>query len=85
MKLIDNWADFPKMFSVQAMAAVLAIQTAWETMPLDLKAQVPPSLVWYVSIALLVLGIAGRLVQQKSVSGEESPPAGEDSQSGGIA
>ena len=65
MKLIDEWKRAYRMFSVQAMAMALAIQAAWPTIPDDLKALLPPHLVHWVSIVLLVAGIAGRMVKQK--------------------
>lgn len=66
MKLIDNWNKAHRMLSVQAMALAAAIQGAWPAVPEDLKATLPPSLVHWVSVALLVAGILGRLVDQGS-------------------
>ncbi len=65
MKLIDEWKSAHRMFSVQAMALAAAIQGVWPSIPDDLKASIPPSVVHYISLALLVAGIVGRLVQQK--------------------
>lgn len=80
MKLIDEWKSAWKMLSVQAMGAALAIQGAWPEIPTDLKAQLPQHLVHWVSIGLLVLGIAGRLVKQPSV---QAPVQAEPSSNGG--
>jgi len=63
--LINEWKRAWRWFSVQAMALTLALQGAWMTLPEDLKAHVPGWLVTLVSVALLLLGLAGRLVQQK--------------------
>lgn len=65
MKLIDNWHKAHRMLSVQAMALAAAIQGAWPNIPDDLKAALPPTLVHWVSLALLVGGIVGRLVAQE--------------------
>jgi hypothetical protein len=65
--LIPEWRRAWRMFSVQAMTGAAALLGAWEVVPADLKAQLPPGLVHGVSIALLVLGIAGRLVTQPKV------------------
>lgn len=56
------------MFSVQAQAIALAVLGAWQAMPQDLKDPLPPSLVYWVAMGLMVLGIAGRLIQQPKVS-----------------
>ena len=64
MKLIPNAREAWRLFSVQAMAAVVAIEGAWLALPPDLKSRVPESWVDAVTMALLVLGIVGRLVDQ---------------------
>jgi len=65
MKIIPNARRAWRWFSVQAMAAALAIEAAWANLPLDLKGSIPESAVTYGTMALLVLGIVGRLVQQE--------------------
>lgn len=67
MKLIPEWKKAWRMFSVQAMTLATAMQTAWIAIPEDLKVRIPESYVNGVSIALLVAGILGRMVQQDSV------------------
>lgn len=53
-----------RWWSVQAMALAVAIQAGWQAMPPDMAARIPEGVVTGVSIAVLVLGIAGRLVRQ---------------------
>ena len=77
MKLIDNWKKAPRMLSVQAMALAAAIQGTWPSVPDDLKAHVPPFLVHWVSVVLLVAGILGRLLQQQAL---QPPPNSTDDQ-----
>lgn len=67
VRLIDEWRKAHRMLSVQAMALAGAIQTAWMLLPGDMKAAVPPTVVGWVSVALLVGGIVGRLVDQPAV------------------
>lgn len=67
MKLIDNAGKAWRMFSVQAMALAAAIQGVWPSIPDDMKAALPPHLVHWVSLALLLAGIVGRLVVQDKV------------------
>lgn len=68
MKFVDNVSRLHRTFSVQAMALAAAIQGAWPAIPDDLKATLPHNLVHYVSIALLVAGIFGRMVDQGNVT-----------------
>lgn len=67
MKLIPNWRRAWRMFSVQAMTLAAALQGTWAMLPEDLKAALPPTLVPVVSIALLLAGVVGRLVDQPKV------------------
>ena len=69
MKLIPEARRAWRMFSVQAQAVAIAVLGAWQAVPDDLKAKLPPSLVYWVAIGLMVLGIVGRLVHQPKVSG----------------
>lgn len=62
--LVDDAKRCWRWLSVQAMAVAGAIQGAWLVMPDDLKSRIPEGLVQWVSLALLVLGIAGRVVKQ---------------------
>lgn len=67
MKLIANWRKAYRMLSVQSMAMATAIQGAWVVLPEDMKSTVPPHAVYWITMALLVFGIAGRLVAQPKV------------------
>ena len=64
MKLVDNAGKAWKWFSVQAMALAGALQGAWLAMPPDLQSRVPSECVDALTMAILSLGIAGRLVKQ---------------------
>jgi hypothetical protein len=63
--LVEDAKKAYRWFSVQAMALAVAVQGAWEMVPDDMKAGIPPKLVTIITVGLLVLGIAGRLVKQK--------------------
>lgn len=67
MKLVSEWRKAWRMFSVQAMLVASAIQGAWEFIPPDLKDQIPAGWVHWITVALLVFGIAGRLIEQPKV------------------
>jgi hypothetical protein len=73
MRLITEWRQAWRMLSMQAMGLAAAVQGAWLGLPGDLRAMVPPHLVYYLTLALMVLGIVGRLVHQPAVSGLQDP------------
>src|SRR5690606_27869589 len=70
MKLVPQWRKALRMFSVQAMVLAGAIQGAWVAIPGDLKASISDDWMRYITIALMVAGVIGRLVVQPTVSGE---------------
>lgn len=63
-KLVEGWRKSWKWFSVQAMVVSTAILSTWAVLPADLKAKLPEDVGLYAAIATLVLGVAGRLVDQ---------------------
>jgi len=65
MKFVDDAKQAWRWFSVQAMALAAAIQGAWVFIPEDMKASIPQNIVQWVTIALLVFGVAGRVVDQR--------------------
>jgi hypothetical protein len=67
MKLIPEIKSAWKMFSIQAQTLALAILGAWTTIPPELKSNLPPDLVYWMAMGLMVAGIVGRLIQQPSV------------------
>ena len=68
MKLIPEWKKAWRMLSIQAMTIATALQGAWLGVPDDMKAGISPNIVNGACMALLVLGIVGRLVKQDKVS-----------------
>jgi hypothetical protein len=65
MKLVENAKSAWRWFSVQSMVLAGAIQGAWLFVPEDLRASVPQNWLQSITIALMVAGVAGRLVKQK--------------------
>ncbi len=64
VKLVDDWKNAWKWISVHAMLLAASIQGAWTQLPDDLKASLPNHLVSYSTVALLILGIIGRILKQ---------------------
>lgn len=63
MKLIPNAGKAPRMLSVQALAGIALLQGAWASSP-ELQALMPPEWVQGITLALAVLGVIGRLIDQ---------------------
>lgn len=72
--LVEDWRKAWTWFSVHAMMLAAAIQGAWLQIPDDMKASIPPQLVQYVTIALLVFGVAGRLIKQGESDDKQPKP-----------
>lgn len=64
MKLVENAKNAWRWFSVQAMILAGAIQGAWVFIPDDMRSTLPPNAVQALTVGLLIMGVAGRLVQQ---------------------
>lgn len=64
MKFVENIKQAWKWISMQMMVLALALQTAWELAPSDLKSMMDPTLVYGITVVILVMGVIGRLVKQ---------------------
>ena len=64
MKLVENAKQAWKWFSMQAMGWAVAVQSAWELAPADMKLTFTSTQVYMITVTLLVLGIVGRIVKQ---------------------
>lgn len=64
MKLVAEWQTAWKWFSTQAMALVTVLLGVWATLPDDLKSAIPHWAVAAIAGAILIGGIAGRLIDQ---------------------
>lgn len=70
LRLIDNWKETPKMFSQWANTAGIAGIGAYLVLPERLQIAIEPYAPWLAG-AIFTAGFIGRLVKQKSVSGDE--------------
>jgi hypothetical protein len=64
MKLVDNARSAWRWFSVQALALQGIGAAAWLSVPDDMRAAVPSEWLAVAALALTVMGIVGRLVDQ---------------------
>lgn len=68
MKLVANWRDAWRWFSVQAMAAIVALPLVWASLPADVKGYLPDGWEPYLLMVLAVAGIMGRMVDQSKAA-----------------
>ena len=64
IKLVRNARRAWRWFSVQAMAAAGFAPAAWLAVPPDMRAAVPSEWLAAAGVALAVIGIVGRLIDQ---------------------
>jgi hypothetical protein len=64
MKLIPDWKQAWRWFSVQALALIIALPVAWAMLPADAKAFLPDSWEPWVLVILAAGGIVGRIIDQ---------------------
>ena len=75
MNLIPNWRSALYMLSVQASVINAAGLSAWAGLG-ELRERIPVILVIGFALTMLVLGVAGRLIKQESVSGDKPTDGG---------
>ena len=68
MNLISNWRSAWKMFSVQIPALNIAFVSTWAALPPKFQDMLPISWTLGIAVAMIVLGIAGRLIQQPDIA-----------------
>ena len=74
MTLVDDAKQAWRWVSMWCMTAAGAIQASWLFIPEDMKASIPPNIVQAATLALLALGVAGRLVRQTPKTTEDPTP-----------
>jgi protein-S-isoprenylcysteine O-methyltransferase Ste14 len=64
MKLVDNWKQAWRWFSIQALALVALLPVVWPQLPPQVTAWVPEAWRPWVVVIIAIGGIAGRLIDQ---------------------
>lgn len=67
-RLVEDWKRCHKWISINCMAIAASFQGAWLYIPDDLRHSIPQKLITFITISLLILGIVGRLINQKTDS-----------------
>lgn len=65
MKLVSDWKEAWRWFSVQAFAAIVALPFVWVALPADVKGFLPDTAEPWIFMAIAAAGLIGRLVDQK--------------------
>lgn len=82
MKLIDNWKQVFKFWSIQLgtlgtlvtgflVAFPDAALHAWSLMPADMKAFIPPQYMPLIGVAIFVISMLTRLFRQRKLEAEQ--------------
>ena len=64
MKLVPDWKDAWRWWSIQIATLIAAVNLAWETLPKEALDVIPVDLRGWITLVLSVLMIGARLVQQ---------------------
>jgi hypothetical protein len=70
MKLVADWKDAWKWFSVQALVVIASLPLIWAALPSTTKALLPDGWEPWVFFVLAVAGVVGRLVDQNKKAEE---------------
>jgi H+/Cl- antiporter ClcA len=73
VKLVDDWRNALKWFSVNVHAANVAFLVTWANLPQKFQDSLPLPWVIGIAVGLLVLGVVGRLVDQGGAKQEPKP------------
>lgn len=65
MKLVDNWKQAWKWYSVHIMLVIVALPEIWGYFPLEWRESLPPSTFKYMMMFLGGSAIAARLFSQE--------------------
>ena len=82
LKLIPNWRDAWKMWSIRLAALGTALMTlvigfpdaalsVWAILPAEFKTFIPEGMMQYVGLAIFALSIAARLIKQPALHAPE--------------
>lgn len=70
MRLVSYWKRAWKLHSVKIFAAIVLLPVAWESIPDDIKAELPTGWVKWIAALLAIIGVYARLIPQPSIKKE---------------
>lgn len=65
-ELVENWNEFMMWASTRCFIIAGAIQSTYQMLPDEMKAQVPASLVYWATMGVLMFGVFGRITKPKA-------------------
>lgn len=67
LTLVSDWRKSGRWLSVQIPAINAAFLATWALLPVKFQDALPPAAFIWIAIALIVIGVAGRLLDQSGV------------------
>lgn len=64
MKLVNNWKEFWKWYSIRIFGVIALFPVVWSSLPPDVKSLMPTSWGPWILTTIAVCGIIGRIVDQ---------------------
>lgn len=82
MKLIGDWKNFHKFWSIRLSAIGIAVSSfsgdiqnalisVWNSLPTSLIGQLPVGTSKYIGIAILAFGVVARIIDQPKLEGKD--------------
>jgi hypothetical protein len=71
MRLTKDWKDAWKWFSIQVPVVNTAFLATWASLPAKFQDILPIGVVIGIAVALLILGVVGRVINQTTKEDEE--------------
>lgn len=65
LKLVSDWRQSWRWLSIQLPALNTAFLATWALLPSKFQDALPVNMVLWIALALIVLGVIGRLIDQK--------------------
>jgi hypothetical protein len=78
MKLISNVGQAHRMYVVQVLALIAAVQGIWAAMPPEIVAKLPEHLLNQITAGLAVAGVIARVIKQFAPEFEDTQPMKDD-------
>jgi hypothetical protein len=63
-RIVEDWRDFWRWWSMRWMAVAGAVTAAWATYPEEIKRVIPPQYMKLFLLVLIVLSIAARVMKK---------------------
>lgn len=75
MKLVENWRQAHKWFSVHLIIVLAALPEVWTWLPMEWKQSLPPGTLKWLCIVVGALALYARVIsQQKKVPPDDQKP-----------